>query len=276
MISLDNLSFAYRKGILAIKDATARFEPGIHLILGPNGAGKTTLLNLMAGLLCPLSGHCKIDGDESAAHEPHLLRRLFFLPEDCLMPFATINEMVKYHAPFYPTFSREVLDNNLRAFGLNGTERLDSLSLGARKKANIAYALALGTEVLLLDEPANGLDISSKKTLTRMLASQAGDNRHIFISTHSVWKMRNLFESVTILNHGRIVLNISVDTLNERLGFVVAAALDPRAIFSEKSLGGYRQIIPIDDPAEMSEVDFELLYSAMISDAADKINQSLQ
>ena len=78
------------------------------------------------------------------------------------------------HSRFYPTFSQETFEENLHDFRLTGHENFNQLSLGLRHKSLLAYVLALGVDVLLLDEPANGLDIDSKKTLRNMLARCTG------------------------------------------------------------------------------------------------------
>ena len=265
MIIIDNLSFAYRKGCEVLRDINATFEPGIHLVLGPNGAGKTTFFNIMAGLLVPRKGTCEIDGMSSSAHSPWLMREMMFLPDDCLFPLSTIKDMAARHAVFYPGFSPELLEGNLKAFGLSGNERLADMSLGNRKKANIAYVLSLGTKVLLLDEPANGLDIASKKTLNHMIAASANDGRYIFIATHTVHDMRNLFDSVTVLSCGHLLLSATVGHVLSRVAFISSPSVMDDALYSESGLDGWRQIIPLSHDMSETSLDFELLYTALTS-----------
>ena len=163
MIELKNLTYAYRRGLVAIDNVTADVPSGIHLLLGENGAGKTTLLRLIAGLLIPTEGCCMIDGTTMTRREPSTLKRVFMMPDTMEIPTKSIREFAKIHSKFYPGYSQEAFEENLREFELNGSETFNHLSLGLRHKTLLAYIIALGVDVLLLDEPANGLDINSKK-----------------------------------------------------------------------------------------------------------------
>lgn len=270
-IRIENLWYSYRKQESAMNGITAEIGPGVHLLLGPNGAGKTTLLKLLCGELVPWSGEVTIDGCDIAKRKPGALEKVFYLPEDTSFPLSTIEEMAEVHAPFYPNFSREQLAANLCEFGLNADDRLTAMSLGWRKKASIAYALALNTDVLLLDEPANGLDIQSKKSLNKVLASNCFEGKIIIIATHTVHEMQPLFDGVMFINRGLLPLKEDVYELGRKYAFVTSEQPIAEAIYSEPSMGGFRCMLPNDGTIE-SEVDFILLYQAMMSGA---LNTSL-
>ena len=127
MIELNNLTYAYRRGFVAIDDVTASVSPGIHLLLGENGAGKTTLLRLMAGLLFPSSGECLIDGSPVSSREPSVMKTVFMLPDTTELPTKTIRGFAEIHSRFYPTFSQENFEENLREFNLDGNENYNQL-----------------------------------------------------------------------------------------------------------------------------------------------------
>lgn len=276
MLKIEDITFGYRKGQKALIDVSAEFGAGIHLLLGPNGAGKTTLFRIIAGLLTPQKGECLYGKEATLYHSPHAIKEIFLLTDDCKFPLNNINEMAKLHAPFYPNFSKDFLGDALWAFGMTGEERLSDLSLGNRHKAQVAYALALGTKVLMLDEPANGLDMTSKKKLTTLLnrAMDVDEQRCIVIATHTVQEMRNLFESVTILNHGRIVLNDSISKITERLAFINDNHPHIDALYYENSIEGPTQIVPNDGRCETS-VDFSLLFAAATGQNSDKLKMLL-
>ncbi len=259
----DNVIFSYDGRELALCDVCAEFAPGLHLLLGPNGAGKSTMFRIATGVLDPQDGACRLDGEVMACHDPHAVKKVFMLGDDLRFPLASMAEMADYHAPFYPNFSEEVLRANLDAFGLKMSTRLEHLSPGNRRKANVAYALALGTEVLLLDEPANGMDIASKEALAGLLVSAADTfpDRCIIISTHTVQEQRNLFDTVTILRRGRIVVSHSVPELMEALAFVNEPIRRDDALYYKEGLDGPNQIVPNVDGLE-TPVDFRLLYLA--------------
>jgi len=259
----DNVIFSYDGREPALCDVCAEFAPGLHLLLGPNGAGKSTMLRIAAGVLDPQDGACRLDGENMACHDPHAVKKVFMLGDDLHFPLSTMAEMADRHAPFYPNFSEEALRANLDAFGLKMSTVLEDLSPGNRRKANVAYALALGTEVLLLDEPANGLDIASKEALTALLVSSADacPDRCVIISTHTVQELRNLFDTVTILRRGRVIVSHSVSEITEKLAFVNKPVCRPDALFYKEGLDGPNQIVPNVDGIE-TPVDFRLLYLA--------------
>lgn len=151
MITLTNLTYSYHRGVVAINDASAVVSPGIHLLLGENGAGKTTLLRIIGGLLIPQNGSCSIDGEDVKLRLPSTLQRTFFLPDTVELPAKSVNAFAAIHSRFYPNFSRDTLEANLREFGLTGDEEFSKLSLGMRHKAIVAYAISLHVDVLLLD-----------------------------------------------------------------------------------------------------------------------------
>ncbi len=267
MIECRNLNYRYAGDTNAIDSINASIAPGIHLLMGANGAGKTTLLHLLAGLLFPTSGECLLDGAHLKDRRPSTMAKVFFLGEDMIWPAPTINRLVETHAIFYPGFDEGLLRSNLLAMGLTGSEPLRSLSLGNRKKAAAAYALALRPEVLLLDEPANGLDISAKKALQKIILQSVDESQTVVISTHTVWDLQNLFEGVMLLKKGRLVINHSVGHILDRLAFVASAEPSAEALYIEEGLGGYQLIVP-NDGSLSTDINFSTLYSAMAADTS--------
>lgn len=270
MITLDNVTFSYRKGTVALSNVLTKLDKGIHLLLGENGAGKTTLLHIMAGLLKPQSGSCLIDGEVMSSRSPRAMASVFFLPEDMQFGDKTINDFAKFHSPFYPTFSADMLKENLKDFGLTGDEPLKSLSLGNRKKTNIAYALALQTSVLLLDEPANGLDIDSKKALQTILARCISEDQTVVISTHTVWDLQNLFGGVVVLHKSNLVLAMPIWQITERVAFVDSAEWPDSALYCEQDVAGYHAIVANSDGIE-TNINFTLLYTGLRSECSDRL-----
>ena len=264
MLTLDKVSYHYRKGWDVIDSVSLDLKPSLHLLLGENGAGKTTLLHLMSSLLFPKSGTCHMDGEDLSLRLPSSLGRIFFLGDNFESPLKTIVDMSRHHGIFYPNFNYEMMYANLADFGLTGKEKLSDLSLGMRRKAYVAYALALGVDVLLLDEPANGMDIDSKKTLRRLLTRCLGDNQAIVVSTHNVHDIGNLFENILILHHGRLVLDIPVWELTEKLSFVTSPSPVDGCVYQEPEAGHFKAIIGNEDGLE-TDIDYQLLYSAVMS-----------
>ena len=270
MIELKNLTYAYSRGFVAIDDVTASVSPGIHLLLGENGAGKTTLLRLMAGLLFPSSGECLIDGAAVTSREPSVMKTVFMLPDTTELPTKTIRLFAEIHSRFYPTFSQKKLEENLREFNLDGNENYNQLSLGLRHKTLLAYVVALGVDLLLLDEPANGLDITSKKALRHILARCTGPEQTVIISTHTVSDLRELYDGVLVLSKGRLLLARPSWEISERISCVASPIPPFNHIFMEQGAGLFHSIIE-NETGEPTDINYALLYSALMSKSRDRL-----
>lgn len=275
MIDIKNLSFNYNKGYKALDNINANLGAGVHLLLGENGAGKTTLLHVIAGLLFAKEGSCSIDGNDISLRNPSDMSKVFFMPEDITFPAKNINDFAKIHSQFYPTFNEEIFRQNLEIFHLTGNESFSSLSLGNRKKANLAYVMALGSDVLLLDEPTNGLDINAKKELLKIMVGSLREDQTVIVSTHTVWDLKNLFESVMMLRRGNLLLSMSTEEIGKKLAFVSSTAPSPNALYIEQDMNGFRWIEKNNDGIE-TEINFSLIYSALMSDAAQKVLDALK
>lgn len=263
MIEYRNLSYGYRRGFIAINDVTADVAPGIHLLLGENGAGKTTLLRLTAGLLFPTGGTCEIDGFSVASREPSVLKRVFMLPDSVEIPTRCIRDFADAHSRFYPTYSKENFEENLAEFQLTGNETFTQLSLGLKHKTLLAYVIALGVDVLLLDEPANGLDITSKKALRHTLARCVGPDQTVIISTHTVADLRELYDGVIVLSRGQLLLSRPTWEIAEKISCVATTIPPYEPLFMEQGAGVFMSIIP-NETGEPSDLNYGLLYSALI------------
>jgi len=264
MVKIEHLTYRYKKGPEAVNDASGTVTPGIWLLLGENGAGKTTLLKLIAGLLRPGKGVCRLDGEATSRHEPSVMRRLFFLPDELDVPAPTISSLANTAGRFYPNFNEEVLAENLQSFGLSGKEEISHTSLGARRKLLASYALSLGVDLLLLDEPANGLDIDSKKTLRRLMAGCIDSDQTVIVSTHNISDLRELYDGLMLMHGGKLIVCLTADELTSRLCCVRSATEIPGALYSERSAGVVSSIVKADGNGN-SDIDYTLLYSAVMS-----------
>ena len=165
MIKIENISYGYKSNHPIFNDISLEIGNGIYGLLGENGVGKTTLIHLLCGLLFPWKGECSIDGMNPAKREPALLSRYFFLPEEMQMPSESISAFATRHSAFYPHFNHKEFEQNLEELKIDRKQKLSAVSYGQQKKAMLAYAFALHTPLLILDEPTNGLDITSRQAL---------------------------------------------------------------------------------------------------------------
>lgn len=276
MVELKNVTFIYKgaKGA-ALSDISAKVGTGLYLLAGENGAGKTTLLHIIAGLSHPQSGTSEIDSHLSATTDPAEMGDVFLLEDGMRFPGKTIREFKTLHSRFYPNFSEEIFEANLKAFGQTGNEAMESHSLGNLKKAQLSYVLALGVKVLLLDEPTNALDIEGRETLRRLIATNLCDDQTIIVSTHTVSDLDKLFDGAMIMHRSKLLFAGTEEDVAERLAFEYSKEKDPESLYSENIAGRYLNIYPTDGREE-TRVDWKALYMALHSDKSQYIINLLQ
>ena len=275
MLTFSNLSYCYHRGRTVLDDINATVGPGICLLLGENGAGKTTLLGLAGGALLARHGDVDFDGECVGDRLPSVMSDIFYLSDNWQSPFKDIYTTARFHGAFYPNLDLDMLAANLEAFGLTGREKLKSLSLGMRRKTYIAYALALRPKLLLFDEPANGLDITSRTKLLRMMARCVSENQTVIISTHTVWDFQNLFDGLLVLGHGSLLINMPIWEIARRVKFVHSFTPVEGAIYQEPDFGQFKAIVPNSDDNETTDVDFVVLYNALQSPASRNLVELL-
>lgn len=265
MIKIENISYGYSHKLPIFNDISLEIGSGIYGLLGENGVGKTTLMHLICGLLFPRKGKCSIDGKDTAERQPELLKRYFFLPEEMQMPAESISQFASYHSVFYPHFNKEEFEQNLQELHVDKQQKLSSISSGQQKKAMLAYAFALHTRYIILDEPTNGLDITARQALKRIISRSMDDENTLLISTHQAHDFENLLDYLIILSEGEILLNRSLDEIGKRLLFARTNILPPDSIYHEQDLSGYFSIVPNEEEEENTP-DIELLYKAILQE----------
>ena len=264
MITLKELSFSYSRKKEVLDRINLEVGSG-HIcgLLGKNGEGKTTLLNLLSGQIFPDQGSCLVLEETPSERNARFLQQIFLLPEEISMPEVTAIEYIKMYAPFYPTFRDDICKACVESFEINLSDRLSKMSQGQRKKVAITLALAAHTPLLLMDEPTNGLDIPSKATFRRLVASLIDDNQTVIISTHQVRDLASLIDTVLILDQRQILLNKTLNEIGEKLYFGPLLP-EEKALYSEPTPQGTIGVTARDGKEETA-VSLELLFNAAIT-----------
>ncbi|MGM9777592.1 MAG: ATP-binding cassette domain-containing protein [Prevotella sp.] len=268
MIQVKNITFAYpgtRKNVFTDFSLELK-ENNIYGLLGKNGTGKSTLLYLITGLLRAKHGEVVVDGVGSNERNPNVLKDIFIVPEEFEMPNITLNAYVKLMEPFYPNFSREVLESCLKDFELPLFHKLNELSMGQKKKVFMSFALASGTRLLLMDEPTNGLDIPSKTQFRKVIANNMSDDRILIISTHQVHDVEALLDHILILSESNMLLNASTAEICERYKFEYRnpQEMDETVIYAEPTLQGNAVIAKRNEGDGETQINLELLFNAVV------------
>ena len=230
MIEVKNISFKYAGSKhLVFDDFSLRLEEDrIYGLLGKNGTGKSTLLYLLSGLLRPACGSVCCDGVATKDRQPETLR------QGCLADFE-----------------------------LPADVRLGELSMGQRKKAYIAFAMATNTKYLLMDEPTNGLDIPSKSQFRKVIAQHMTEERTVIISTHQVHDVEQMLDHILILDQHSVLLNASMQDIQDQYTFEYRTPqqMDDSVLYAEPTLQGNAVICKRQESAAETQVNLELLFN---------------
>jgi ABC-2 type transport system ATP-binding protein len=264
MIEIQKLLFRYPKKEFLYDNIDVIMPEGhIYGLLGKNGAGKTTLLKLLTGLRFPEKGYVNIDGFEPKYRQSEFLQKVFFIPEEFYLPKYSRKKYEKTYSPFYYAFQHDKFNDYLHQFGITESCKLDSLSLGQKKKFILAFAFATNCQFLFLDEPTNGLDIPSKKQFRKIASEWIDHNRTIVISTHQVHDVGNLLDRVIILDEGKILLNETLEKLEKCLIMKLYQNEKniPNSIYSQYVIGG-RVSLEKNEINQSNDIDLELLFNA--------------
>ena len=210
---------AYRPGkTFALEDLNLTVPRGaVYGFLGPNGSGKTTTIRLLLGLLRPQGGTITVLGQPVPARVARALARTGYVPErPHLYPSLTVAESMAYHAAFYPTWDARWADELLRRFGLDPARGLARLSKGEMGKLMILQALGQCPELLVLDEPTDGLDpVVRREVLTALLDYVSARGASVFISSHLVHELERICDWVGVMDRGRLVAELPMQSFKD-------------------------------------------------------------
>ena len=236
MIAVENLRKRYGK-TQAVDGLSFTVEPGrVVGFLGPNGAGKTTTLRILLGLVHANSGQATILGKSYAQLERHFCQVGAVLEASGFHP----GRKARNHLRVLAQAGRAPLsrvDEVLEIVGLAGVakKRVGSYSLGMRQRLALASALLGDPGVLILDEPANGLDPEGIRWLRDLLRSLATEGRAVLISSHVLAEVEQTVDEVVIINKGKLVAHGSIEELKRGKDGRVRVA-SPQAKALEKKL----------------------------------------
>ena len=267
MIHIENLKYKYQGAKQYVFDGFSLDleDNNIYGLLGKNGTGKSTLLYLISGLLRRTGGLVMVDGVDVVQHRAETLAEMFLVPEEFDLAPVTLDAYVKMNQPFYPRFSREVLESCLRDFELTPDIHLKELSMGQKKKVYMSFALAAGTKLLLMDEPTNGLDIPSKSQFRRVVANNMDEGRTLIISTHQVHDVETLLDHIVMLERSELLLDASVADICNKYNFEFRSLGEPAddVLYAEPSVQGNAVITRKQEGDGDTQLNLELLFNAV-------------
>jgi ABC-2 type transport system ATP-binding protein len=211
MITMTGLSKRYG-AFTAVDDLTLKVERGsICGLLGPNGAGKTTTFKCLLGFTRPTSGTTLIDGKPL---EPAVFERLSYVPErTALYEWMTVRQHVEMQRRAFRRFDAERTRQLLELFALDANKRVKRLSKGQQTAVALVLAFSTRPEILILDEPASGLDPVFQRVVIDLMIDAAANGATILFSSHQITQVERAADHVAILRGGRLVVDGQVDAL---------------------------------------------------------------
>lgn len=206
-------------------------EGALYALLGPNGSGKTTLLQVVLGMRRQSAGELSIFGVPRDALTHEQRTRICYVAEGQRLPqWMRLSELESYLAPLYPTWDATLAAELRTRFDLDPRKRIGAMSRGGQMKAALLCALAPRPKLLVMDEPFTGMDVLVKDELVHGLLETAGsEGWSVLLCSHDIGELELLADWVGFLDHGRIALSESVDSLRSRFKRVEARLPDETA-----------------------------------------------
>ncbi|MCL2006134.1 MAG: ABC transporter ATP-binding protein [Planctomycetaceae bacterium] len=218
-------SFGTGKDItLAVDHLTLSVPRGsIYGLLGANGAGKTTSIRMMVSHLKPDQGTIRVLGEDPAEQSTDMRRRIAYISENMQIPrWMSMEDAVGFCKPLYPNWNEPLYKELLKTFDLKPTRRYEESSKGQRRAMCIIIALCQEPEVLIMDEPASGLDtLARRHFLSELLKVTCDENKTVLFSSHILGDIERTVDRVAILMRGQMVLEGELDSLKERVRRII-------------------------------------------------------
>jgi ABC-2 type transport system ATP-binding protein len=218
VIHTERLGKSYGR-VEAVKELNLSIRPhSITAFLGLNGAGKSTTIKMLLGMIRPSSGDGTILGQRISdpIESVRIRTKIAYVSENKrLYDYMTADQMIRFASAFYPDWRREEAQNLLRQFELPLDRKVKSLSKGMRTKLGLLIAFARQPELLILDEPSEGLDPVGIEELLEILVARCSEGTTVFFSSHQIAEVERIADQVCILHAGRLVLDSSLDDLRQ-------------------------------------------------------------
>ena len=199
----------------------------VYGLVGPNGAGKSTIIRHITGIYRQDSGTITVDG-APVYENPAVKGRIAYISDDVFyFNTASIRDMAKFYAGVYPNFSWERFNALQDAFALDQKRPIRRFSKGMQKQAAFWLCMAMQPEILVLDEPVDGLDpVMRRQVWSIIMADIAERGTTVLVSSHNLRELEDVCDHVGIMDHGKILLERSLSEMQENICKVLVALPD--------------------------------------------------
>ena len=225
-------------------------QGAVYGLVGPNGAGKSTFIRHLAGIYRQDAGQVLIDG-EPVYENPAIKSRMAYIPDEIFYyTAATINDMARFYKSVYPAFDQARFEKLGGLFALDPKRLMRKLSKGMQKQAAFWLAMSLRPDVVVLDEPVDGLDpVMRRQVWSVLMADVAERGTTVLVSSHNLRELEDVCDHVGIMNHGKMLIERGLTELQENIVKIQLALPDggelPQGleILHQSSTGRLRQLI---------------------------------
>lgn len=219
-------------GFRALDDLSMTVPTGsVYGLVGPNGAGKSTIIRHLTGIYRQDAGEITIDG-APVFENPEVKSRIAYIPDDIFYyANASIREMMDFYRSIYPHFDAERFKKLADVFGLDPKRQMRRLSKGMQKQAAFWIAVSLRPEILILDEPVDGLDPVMRRQIWSIIMADVAENgTTVLVSSHNLRELEDVCDSVGIMNKGKIMIERSLNELQENIVKIQLALPDGESL----------------------------------------------
>jgi ABC-2 type transport system ATP-binding protein len=260
MINLNNLGFKYGKKSTVFSGLSLSIPQGRSVgVLGANGVGKTTLIKLIAGLVSQTDGDLSVLGFTPRDRETDFYKNLYVVPEESELPPMKAAHYVDQFSVFYPQFDHQRFHDLAGHFKTDVQKKLNEMSLGQKKKFIIAFAMSTGCQLVLMDEPTNGLDIPAKAQFRDIVVKHQSDEQTFLICTHQVRDLDSIIDSVVMMNDQHAHW-FDLSQLPDKISQVNTVTNPEAVLYSETRMGTELAIIEGGLP-QATDIDLEMLFN---------------
>ena len=214
MLEMQNVTKTFGD-FTALSDLSMHVPKGtVYGLVGPNGAGKSTAIRLLTGVYRPDSGSITMDG-LPVYENPEVKSRMCYIPDEIFFfPSATLEEMRKYYKGFYPQFNDELFDRLYDVFQLPKKSQIRRFSKGMQKQAAFHLSICTRPDVMILDEPVDGLDpVMRGQVWSLILSDVAQRETTVLISSHNLRELEDICDHVGIMDKGQMLLERSLASM---------------------------------------------------------------
>jgi ABC-2 type transport system ATP-binding protein len=235
VIQTEQLAKSYGT-VEAVKEINLSVRPhSITAFLGLNGAGKSSTIKMLLGMIRPSGGDGTILGERISdpIKSVHIRSQIAYVSENKqLYNYMTVEQMIRFTRGFYPDWRPDEEQKLLRQYKLPLDRKVKSLSKGMRTKLGLLLAFARRPQLLILDEPSEGLDPVGIEELLEALVTRCSEGTTVFFSSHQIAEVERVADQVCVLHAGRLVLDSSLDDLRQsyrQIDLVFPSAPEERA-----------------------------------------------